>query len=343
MSQTNAPGAARRPTLEDVAAQAGVSRALVSIVMREAPGASAETRTRVQAVAEGLGYRPDRRARLLARQRTRLLGVTMQPGHPFHADLVTGLYSAAERHGYELVLSATTPRRDAGRAVETLLDYRCEGLVLLTPEVAATRLAALARTVAVVVVGREVRQAVDVVRTADAQGVEQAVDHLCALGHLEIAHVDGARAASSGQRRRGYRSAMARRGLAGLSRVVTGGQTEEDGARAGRVLLAEGLPTAVVCYNDRCAVGMLDVLIRSGVSVPGQVSVVGYDDSQLARLSHINLTSVAQDVDRMAELAVQRLVARIEGHPREVGTAAQETVLPPRLVVRTSTGPVQGR
>jgi DNA-binding LacI/PurR family transcriptional regulator len=338
----------RRPTLQDVADQAGVSRALVSIVVREAPGASAATRARVLAVAAQLGYRPDVHARLLARQRTRLIGVTVQLGHPFHADVVAGLYVAAERHGYELVLSATTPGRDQPRAIETLLDYRSEGLVLLAPDTPAATLAAIGRRVPSVVLARRVRaEGVHVVRTADELGVGQAVDHLVGLGHTAIAHVDGGSLPAATDRRRGYRTALRRHRLA--PRAVAGGQSEEDGARAARELVDGGLPTAVVCFNDRCAVGLLDVLIRAGVRVPEDVSVVGFDDSQLARLSHINLTTVAQDVARMADLAVERLVRRLDpdgsaadgASPDDGGRAGdggRETVLPPHLVVRGSTG-----
>ncbi|HEY6797221.1 MAG TPA: LacI family DNA-binding transcriptional regulator [Kineosporiaceae bacterium] len=344
----------RRPTLQDVAERAGVSRALVSIVVRGAPGASASTRARVLAVADELGYRPDAHARLLARQRARLLGVTVQLGHPFHADVVAGLYPAVERYGYELVLSATAPGRDERRAVETLLDYRSEGLILVAPDAAETTLAVLARRLPTAVLARRVQaEQVSVVRTADDVGVGQAVDHLVGLGHRSIAHVDGGALPAAEDRRDGYRSAVRRHGLDPWP--VAGGQSEEDGARAARELLAQGLPTAVVCFNDRCAVGLLDVLIRTGVRVPDDISVVGFDDSQLARLSHINLTTVGQDVERMAELAVAELVDRIDGclpeNPaaptgpahRPAGGPVRETVLPPRLVVRGSTSRPAGR
>jgi DNA-binding LacI/PurR family transcriptional regulator len=340
----------RRPTLQDVAARAGVSRALVSIVVRNAPGASEATRARVLAVAAELGYRPDVNARLLARQRSRLLGVTVQLGHPFHADVAAGLYDCAEQNGYELALSATVPGRDERRAIDTLLGYRSEALILVAAGASEGTLAAAGRRVPVVVVARRVRStAVDVVRTADDIGVGQAVEHLVALGHTAIAHVDGGRAAGAGDRRRGYRLAMRRRQLA--EQVVTGGESEEDGARAGRLLLASGPPTAVICYNDRCAVGLMDVLIRAGVGVPDDVSVVGFDNSQLARLSHINLTTVAQDVAEMAALTIRRLVARLEGGgagegPGPAGGSpdlVRESVLPPRLVVRGSTAPPPAR
>ena len=111
----------RRPTLEDVAARAGVSRALVSIVIRDAPGASPATRERVRRAADELGYQPDARARLLSRGRSRLLGVVFGVQHAFHGDLVDGLYPAAGRAGYDIALSAVTPRRDEQDAVRSLL------------------------------------------------------------------------------------------------------------------------------------------------------------------------------------------------------------------------------
>ena len=121
------------------------------------------------------------------------------------------------------------------------------------------------------------------------------MDHLVALGHHEIVHIDGGRAPGAADRRRGYRTAMRRHGLS--ARVLPGGLSEEDGAAAASALLAsQPRPTAVLAFNDQCATGVLDVFLRSGVTVPGQISVVGFDDSHLARLAHINLTSVGQDV-----------------------------------------------
>ena len=331
---SSTPG--RRPTLADVAARAGVSTALVSIVMRGIPGASDATRERVRRVADELGYRPDLRARLLRSARSRLLGVVFDVDSDFHGELVGGLYAAAERVGYELALSAVTPGRDEERAVTGLLHDRCEALLLLGPQSTAGRLAALAAEMPVVVLARRVRAApVDVVRTADRLGIREAVDHLVGLGHRRIAHVDGGRAAGAAERRRGFRDALLRHDL-DEGGILPGGPGEEDGARAARRLLAgERLPTAIAAFNDRCAVGVLDVLSRAGISVPGDVSLVGYDDSRLARLSSVDLTTVAQDAERITALAVGRAVDRLDG----ATVRAREQVVPPRLAVRTSTAP----
>ncbi|MFI6409584.1 LacI family DNA-binding transcriptional regulator [Streptomyces sp. NPDC050548] len=327
----------KRPTLAHVAARAGVSVALVSIVMRGAYGASAASRERVLKAAEELGYRPDTRARVLRSNRSRLLGVQFGLRHPFHTDLVEGIYAAAEPAGYQIALSAVAPTRGERQAVEALLADRCEALVLLGPEVPATRLAHLATQVPVVSVARRLRPAppaVDVVRTADDEGARKAVDHLVALGHRAIAHIDGGRAPGAADRRRGYRTAMHRHGLDEHVRVLPGGLTEDDGARAARTLLAEkARPSAVLAFNDRCATGVLDTFLRAGVAVPGEISVVGFDDTSLSRLAHIDLTTVAQDIPRLAELAVGRAIARLDGEAVPDG----EQVVAPRLVVRGTT------
>src|SRR3954467_2363837 len=123
----------RRLTLADVAARAGVSVPLVSIVMRDAPGASAATRERGRRIAEELGYRPDSRARLLRSARSRLIGVVFAVQQAFHGELVSGLYPAADAAAYEPALGPAPPGRDARRAVGSLLQDRCEALILLGP------------------------------------------------------------------------------------------------------------------------------------------------------------------------------------------------------------------
>jgi DNA-binding LacI/PurR family transcriptional regulator len=330
----------QRPRLADVAARAGVSSGLVSLVLRNQPGPSAHTRTRVLEAARQMGYRADRTASLLARRRSNHLGVVMDVRNTFHAELVCDLDAAATTLGYDLLLSTVTPARDARSAAEVLLDFRCEALILLGPDQPAGRLNALGRELPVVVVGRRVPSAaVDVVRAADDQGVAQAVGHLVALGHRDIAFVDGGPGTIAADRRRGYREAMRRHGLGRCVRVIPGDHTEEAGTRTA-VLLLDGdvMPTAVMASNDRCAVGFLDALVRRGLAVPDSVSVVGYDDSMLARLAHVDLTSVSQDAREQAGQAVALAVERLEGGIG-VRTSPREVVLTPHLVVRSTTGP----
>ena len=196
----------RRPTLADVAAAAGVSVPLVSIVMRDAAGASTTTRERILRVAADLGYRPDQRARLLRQQHTRLLGVTFEIEQAFHGDLVKGLYSAAKTLGYALVLSAVTPDRSEAHAVQAVLDDRCEAVIMVGPRSPTRELVKITVRLPLVVVARNVRSAaVDCVRTDDKAGMAGAIDHLIALGHRRIAYLDGGATAGATDRLRALR------------------------------------------------------------------------------------------------------------------------------------------
>lgn len=328
----------QRPRLDDVAARVGVSTASVSLVLRGAPGPSAETRRRVLEAAAELGYRADRTASLLARRRRHLLGVMLDIRSPFHAELVEEIQAEADRVGYEVVLSTLTRHRDEDRAIETLLDFRCEAVLLIGPDAPDARLAALAEQLPVVALGRRVATGdVDVVRPADNVGVSEALGHLIGLGHRHIAFVDGGRGVVAAARRRGYREGMRRAGLADEIRIIPGDHTEEGGIRAGRLIVAAGdRPTAVVASNDRCAVGVMDAFVRAGIEIPGQISIVGYDDSTLAHLAHIDLTTVNQNAAAQARDAVLLAVQRLdEGRKQRL-----EIVLNPTLVVRGSTGVV---
>ncbi len=315
-----------------------MSTTLVSMVMRDAPGPSAATRDRIRKAADELGYRPDTRAQMLRRSRSRLIGVVFRVQDPFDGDLVGSLYAAADRADYELTLSAVAPGRDERRAVASLLQDRCEALILLAPHSPTSYLAELAGRIPIVVVARSVRhRSLDVVRTDNAAGLHHAVDHLVALGHTRIAHIDGGRAPGAAERRRGYHEAMHRHGLANLVDVLAGGPTEDDGATAARVCLDRTAPrpSAIAVFNDRCATGVLDVLNKAGISVPHQMSVVGFDNSRLARLSHVALTTVGQDIGQMTSLAVDRAIARLDG----ADVSEREVVVAPHLVLRSTTAP----
>jgi len=292
----------------------------------------------VRTAAAELGYRPDRTASLLARHRSHLLGVLLDVTSPFHAELVRALDDEAGERGLDLVLSTVTRRRDEVQAAETLLDFRCEALAVLGPDMPAAALDALAASVPTVVVGREGTAHVPGVRVSDDRGLELAVDHLVSLGHRQIAFVDGPRGSIAAARRRGYRAAMQRHGLRTEADVLPGGATEVAGVEAARLLLERASadrPTAAVCFNDRCAIGLRDTVVRAGLALPGDLSVVGYDDSPLARLGTVDLTSVSQEPEQLARATVQRLAALLQGEATEPG----DVVVSPRLVVRSSSAP----
>jgi DNA-binding LacI/PurR family transcriptional regulator len=331
---------AGRVTIVDVARAAGTSVSSTSVALRGEPGVSEETRRRIVRTADRLGYRPDQRARMLRERSSRLLGVTFAVSQTFHADVVECLYGAVADSGYDLVLSATTPARTELRAVESLLQDRCAALVLVSPEMGNLDLAAVSRRVPAVLVGSELHaESVDSVRADDPRGVRIAVDHLVALGHRDICYIDGGAAAMGRTRREGYRQAMSAHGLASRARLLQGDADEESGVAAATELLAgPSRPTAVLAYNDRTAFGLLLTLRMRGVDVPGEISVVGYDDTRLASLRGIELTSVSQDASALATATIRRAIARAEGQ----AGPAEEFVTPPRLIVRATSGPPQG-
>jgi DNA-binding LacI/PurR family transcriptional regulator len=326
----------KRVTMADVAKRAGVSSALVSIVLRDAPGASAASRRRILAVAEELGYRPDVRARSLASLRAHLIGVLFGQAGRFQLELIDGLYAAAEERGWDLVLSALTSSRDERRALASLADFHFDALVMLGPPVAEPVLAGRGP---LVVVGWHVDHPdVDVVRTSDERGLALAVRHLVELGHRRIVHLQGGDGLLAAARRDAYVAAMRACGLQKETRVVMcDGEDQVDGQRGARTLLEHGseLPTALVAFNDDIATAAMSVLAQHGLDVPGDVSVVGFDDSVLARTPGVDLTSIQQQPQVLARLAVDRIIARSQG--QEVAT--REIVLDPDLCVRGSTGP----
>ncbi|RRQ28648.1 LacI family transcriptional regulator [Rhodococcus sp. Eu-32] len=332
-------GNGRSVTMQDIADRVGVSKALVSMIFRGVPGPSAETKERVFEVAAELDYRPNRTAALLSLRRTHLIGVMTNIRNPFHTEMVEHMVAAADTVGYEIVLGAVTSTHPESKVIETLLDFRCEAVVLLGPEAPAESLTQWAERVPVVSVGRRVTGAgVDVVRAGDSPGMSDVVDHLVDFGHRRIAHLTGGSGSIANDRLAGYRRAMRRHGLAEYERVVDGDFTENCAPSAVHELFGSpgSRPTAIVAANDLSAVGLLDALQRSGFAVPRDVSVTGYDDSTLARMAHIDLTTVSQRPEEQAVRAVRAAVERLDDNRAE----AASTVLRPRLVVRATTGPV---
>ncbi|MFW0784108.1 LacI family DNA-binding transcriptional regulator [Gordonia sp. CPCC 206044] len=320
-----------RTTLTDVARAAGVSVALVSIVMRNAPGASDETRERVLRIADELGYVPDQRARKLRQLSSRLLGVIFELREPFHGDLVEEVYRAAGELDYDVVISAVAPSRSETAALDTVVRERCDSVILLGSRLDDDALAVLAAKMPVVVVARgTAAPGVGYVRTDDTTGIAAAVEHLVDLGHRDIVHIDGGDAPSADERRVGFRQAMAEHGE--TAQIVPGGLAQIDGARAMREILAESdRPSAVIAFNDECATGVVDTLLRAGLHVPEDVSVIGYDDARLASSAPVPLTTVSQDAAELATDAVRGAIAMLAGDPPPA------IVRRPHLVVRSTT------
>jgi DNA-binding LacI/PurR family transcriptional regulator len=334
------PNPVKHVTMEDVAREAGVSRALVSLVMRGSPKVSEKRRARVRAAAQRLGYRPNAMARGLASRRTRTIGVLLNDlRNPFFAEMMDGIFEAADELDYRLLIG-TGRRQVAGerRAVDAFFEHRADGLLLVSARLPLAEMLAIARSTPTVSVARPLRGAhVDSVTNDDVAGAKLAVRHLRELGHSRIAHIDGGRGAGAAARRRGYVREMERLGLE--PQVVPGEFTDAAGVRAAECLLdGDALPTAVFAANDLVAAGALDRFEDSGLQVPRDISIIGYDNTFLAALHHMSLTTIDQPRPEIGRLALMTLVERIDG----VRSDAVHHRVEPSLVVRGTTGPPPG-
>ncbi len=325
----------RPPTIRTVAAHAGVSKSLVSLVLQNSPRVSAAKRQAVLAAMTELGYRPDPVARSLAERRTRTVGVVIDNlSNPWFVALLDGLRPVLHEHGLRALLADGRTEPDA---VTALADLRVDGLVLVgTPGPSAVEQAnGLDGRIPAVVAGtREPRlSAVDVVANDDHQGGRLATSHLLDLGHRRIAHVVGEGEVGR-LRRTGYESVLTEAGGVPLCR--DGDWTEASGHRVAAALLRlPQRPTAIVAANDLSAVGVLAAADELGLRVPDDLSVVGYDNTAFSRMHRLSLTTVDSHSTEVGQVAGRTLTGRLAGDRSTAGTR----LLSPALVVRSSTGP----
>jgi DNA-binding LacI/PurR family transcriptional regulator len=326
-----------KPTMQDVAERAGVSRSLVSLVMRDSPRVSQRSRDAVHRAADELGYRPDLAARQLASRRTGTLGLILNDLHnPFFSEVTDEIHLVADRTGHRLLISSGMLEAGAEQAaLDGLIGMRVDAVLLAGTVLGVDSLEAAAARVPVGVISRAIASNhIDTVNNDDPLGASLAVEHLVSLGHEHICHLDGGSGAGADERRRGFVEAMLARRLE--PDVVTAGFTERSGTIATEGLLARGeLPTAIFAANDLSALGVLGVLSEAGIRVPDEVSVVGHDNTALSALRYVRLTTINQDRAALGRLATEAVIRRIND-PSEV---AAHHVVTPRLVVRSTTAP----
>src|SRR5262245_9052410 len=254
----------RRPTIDDVARRAGVSKSLVSLVVRGDRHVSPERRAAaLRAVAE-LGYRPNAMAQGLVQKRTRIVGVLVSDlNNPFFADLIAGIQTRARSLGYRVLMNTGDRiQQHEDEAIETLLQLRVDGLILGSPMLESAAMVKASKEVAVVVVGRPARAtSIDSVSDDDAAGALAVVEHCVPLGHRRSAHIDGGEGAGAVERRVGYENAMTRLRLREDIAVAKGAFTEAGGYQAARDLLSrKPRPTAIFAANDLAAIGALNAI-----------------------------------------------------------------------------------
>ncbi|MFG2602835.1 LacI family DNA-binding transcriptional regulator [Streptomyces sp. NPDC048514] len=326
-----------RPTIRDVAERAGVSKSLVSLVLRGTGPVREQKRDAVLRAVRELGYRPNAAARSLSEQRTRTVGVLLDDlRNPWFVELLDGLNSLLHTAGLHMLLAdARLNRRMGHDLAEPFLDLGVDGLVVVGTVPDAHGLGALALRMPVVVAGaREPRPpGVDVVAGDDELGARLATEHLLGLGHRRIAHLAG-QGAVGALRRRGYEAAMRAHGAEPL--VEPGDLTEEGGYRGTvRLLGRTERPTAVFAVNDMASVGALSAAGELGLRVPGDLSVAGYDNTGISRLRHVWLTTVDTAPYEAGRRTARCLLDRFE---RPEGEGRVHLAVP-TLEVRGTTGP----
>ena len=332
-----APDRQQRPaTQSDVAREVGVSRTLVSFAFRGAPGVSGETKQAIFDAAKRLGYRPNAVAADLARKHRSAVGLyLMDIRNEVYADILSGVRMALPHDRNRLILSVSrsVDGVDQG-AVDSLVEARVGIIIAATLLDPDAEVRELAHVVPLVSVTRQV-DGVDSVYSDDDAGARAATEHLLALGHTRIAHFAGPEYEGHTVRRKSYERAMKEAGL--KPHVVTAEDyTQEAGERAAaRLLDAPDRPTAIFTHNDQFALGVREAAYARGLTVPGDLSLVGYDDSRIARLHGIDLTSVDLHAVELGRVAGVVALERLDNPDAPIA----DKRLTPQLVVRNSTAP----
>ena len=301
-------------TSHDVARLAGVSQPTVSRALRQDSQVSAATRERVKAAAESLGYVPSELGRSLSTRSTRQIAMVADLDNPLYPQLVGPLHDTFTAHGYRMVLLAERGEEIAGD--ERLLDGSVDGAVLTTSQLQSTLPTQLAsRGVPFVQLNRVAESvAADSVTADNAAGGRAVARLLTENGHRDIAAILGPRETSSArERERGFRAGLRAAGLSlPASRVFRGWFSYEVGRDGMTELLSRPPhPSAVFCINDIVAVGAMNALVERGLDVPGDITVVGFDDLEVAAWPTFRLTSVRVDFPAMAARAAELLLARL--------------------------------
>ena len=333
-----------RITSADVARLAGVSQSAVSRVFTPGASASKKTVEKVRAAAAQLGYRPNVLARSLITGRTRIIGlVVAYLDNQFYPMALELLSRSLQAQGYHiLVFMAPNSTEGVAPVMQDLIDYQVDGII--TASVAMTNeLTSLCEAAGIPVVmfnrGQD-DERLNEVTSDNVAGARRATEFLIAGGHRRIAHVAGWQGASTGRdRAAGFREAMASAGMEPAA-VIEGMYSRETAASVARDLFGDpGRPDAVFVGNDHMAFAILDVLrAELGLSVPGDVSVVGYDDVPLAAWAAYDLTTIRQPVHRMVQATVDMLLANID----DSDTPPQKLRIAGPLMVRGSARKPEG-
>ena len=335
----DADRSAVRPVMTDVARLAGVSQKTVSRVINNAPNVRANIRERVNAAVEAVGYRPNSAARALVTRRTRVIGIVTSGTALYGPSAqLFGVERAAWQAGYSVVIVSTADSsgEEFRVAINRLIDHGVDGVVLAGPILVALD-SDVFRGVPAISVGDPVTGNFEfpAVIIDQHSGALQATEHLLSLGHRTVWHVAGPVSwYSASVRVAGWRDALHRAG-APVHEPLAGDWTARSGYQAGLELAGRPDVTAVFAANDQMATGLMRAFNEKGRNIPGDVSIVGFDDAPDSEFLTVSLTTVRQDFTAITQCAVTQLVRAIAGEEFNRGV----TRIPVDLVIRVSSGP----
>jgi DNA-binding LacI/PurR family transcriptional regulator len=327
----------------DIAREAAVSQSTVSRVLNNSPRISHATTRRVLEAAERLGYTPNAAARTLITGKSNLIGLVLSNiTNAFYPQVIEAVVATAEENDYNVLLCNTQEDRELQSSyLQLLIEHQVDGAILTSSLLDSQPLfdkAPMGR-IPLVLVNRTVPNlAADSVRLDNHGAGRIVAEHLAKLGHRRLAFVGGLEPTSTNTNRlQGFRDTLTGLGI-GLpgDHVVHGQYTRESGYALARQLI--GLtprPTAFFCANDEVALGAMDAIIDAGLTIPGDIAVVGVDDTPAASLRQVSLTTVRQPATEMGRRAMELLLERIRDRP---GSDHIEIVLRPRLIVRKTCG-----
>jgi len=329
------------PTINDVAKRAGVSTTTVSHIINGTRYVSDELKVKVEAAIRELGYRPNSLARGLRRGESKTLGLIVPDNsNPFFAEILRSIENIGYEHGYAVILcNSDGDIKKEISYTELLVAKQVDGIVFITTNNSCEHLQQLTEAgIPIVVIDRDIPlKGSDVLLVDDFQGGYAAARYLIELGHTRIACIGGPSPLTpSADRVNGYRQAMQEAGHPILPEWIVAGDFQFSGGEAGiRQLMAlSSRPTAVFACNDMMALGALRGLREMGLSVPRDLSLVGFDDVSLSSVVSPALTTIGQPVKEISEIAFQLLIDRISKKTDEF--PEKRIVLPTKLIVRES-------